>query len=76
MQTYPSFPKPHHFGPNTSRWDEYDLDCYDAAIAGREPPERSNPPTYLRDVDIAERYAVSRQTVWRWASRAGKEVAA
>jgi predicted DNA-binding transcriptional regulator AlpA len=25
--------------------------------------------TYLRDTDLAERYSISRSTVWRWARR-------
>lgn len=26
-------------------------------------------PTYLRDTDLAERFQVSRSTIWRWTRR-------
>lgn len=68
-----SFPKPYKIGPRAARWDEYELDCYDAAIAGREPPPRPAAQRWLRDVDVAKRYAVYRTTPWRWAADAGSD---
>jgi len=30
----------------------------------------TNPTRYVRDIDLAERYDVYRQSVWRWAKQA------
>ncbi|MFD1341486.1 helix-turn-helix transcriptional regulator [Litorisediminicola beolgyonensis] len=40
----------------------------DTAPAPAPAPEAS-PECYLRDKDVARRYGVCRQTVWRWAER-------
>lgn len=49
-----------------------------AAKGVREAQKKANPRTvseevsnerYLRDTDVAQRYGVSRQTVWRWTAK-------
>lgn len=70
------FPKPRKYGANTTRWDEHELDVYDAEIAGKEPPERTGPKRLLSDVQVAERYNVARVTPWRWAAKRDENKAA
>lgn len=41
-----------------------------AAGRGRQPGSKNHPPgtpvEWARDVQLAERYSVSRATIWRW----------
>ncbi|MGE0857784.1 MAG: hypothetical protein AB7I01_01870 [Gammaproteobacteria bacterium] len=63
-----NFPKPRKIGPRAARWNQHELDCYDAAVAGQAPPAPPAAPRWLRDTEVAERYSVSRVTPWRWAA--------
>ncbi|WP_148045577.1 hypothetical protein [Salinisphaera orenii] len=70
------FPSPTKLAPNCSRWPLSALEKYEADRLGYQhesrPPDRE---IYLSDIQVAARYNVSRNSVWRWA-REGAEVAA
>lgn len=69
------FPRPRRYGENVVRWEQYELDCYIALIAGREPPERPDKTELLRDTDVAELFGVSRASIWRWCRGNAKAAA-
>lgn len=70
------FPGPLAINQATKRWRLSDLMRYEAEIAGNDPATvRVERESFLTDKQVAERYGVSRPTVWRW-SAGGEQVAA
>lgn len=63
-----TFPPAVRLGPATTRWRESDL----LAFEGVPEIPASAASRYLRDVEVAARYGVSRQTVWRWAAESAQ----
>lgn len=62
------FPSPTKLAANCSRWPLSALELYEANRLGRDYPGRSaDQEIYLSDLQVAARYNVSRNTVWRWA---------
>ena len=62
------FPAPTKLGPNCSRWPLSRLEQYEAGRAGREyTPRPTDQEIYLTDIQVAARYNVARNSVWRWA---------
>lgn len=63
-----SFPKPIKLGANCSRWPLSALEAYEAERSGRPHHRRATgDEVYLSDVQVAARYSVARNSVWRWA---------
>ena len=59
------FPTPKRISPATTRWSPEDIHAWETAkgIEGLPPLQG------MATVDqLAERYAVSRSTIWRWAA--------
>jgi len=63
-----NFPQPAKLGPATTRWREADLLQFEGE-AEIPPGARSR---FLRDTEVAARYGVARQTIWRWASESAQ----
>lgn len=65
------FPAPHSIGLRSTRWRLSEILAYEAAQVGESAPALSPADErYLRDVEVAERLGVSRNTVWRWTKEA------
>lgn len=64
------FPTPHRLQGST-RWRLSEILAYEAAKVGEPapalPPEQER---YLQDRQVAARFGVSRNTVWRWCREA------
>jgi|GEM_PF-7037080 len=61
------FPHPVKLGPNCSRWPLSLLELYEAERSGsRYKPRSKADEVYLSDTQVAARYNVARNTVWRW----------
>lgn len=56
------------------RWPLSELEKAEAEARGAPPPEPRNPADerYLSDKQVAQRYGVSRTTVWRWSEKAAE----
>lgn len=66
------FPAAVRLGANLTRWPLSELESYEADRAGRDIAPRSpDNEIYLSDVQVAKRYSVSRNTIWRWARGSG-----
>lgn len=63
------FPNPVGLGPATKRWRESDLRRYEALLAGEQVAESVGPDVFLTDREVASRYGVARQTIWRWCAK-------
>lgn len=63
-----TFPHPVKLGPNCSRWPLSRLEQYEAARIGDEyKPRPTADEIYLTDYQVATRYGVHKNSVWRWA---------
>jgi len=64
------FPRPIHLTPGCSRWRLSDLEKFDARAECRPEPVQREPEDerFLSVNQVATRYAVSIQTIHRWAS--------
>lgn len=60
-----TFPQPIRLGEATTRWRESDLLAWEGLT--EIPPEAFK--VYLRDLEVADRYGVSRATIWRWSRK-------
>ena len=65
------FPSPTTLSPGCVRWRFSSLLEYEAERDGSPRPNVApNDERYLRDVEVARRYGVTRPTVWRWSKPA------
>ncbi len=78
-KTRPPFPLPVKFGASATRWRLSDLLAYEAEVRGEEHESAEHQDNrYLSAEQVAERYSVSRASIWRWtaqADRRGRAVA-
>lgn len=65
-------PTPHQLGQGgCTRWRLSEILKFEAAKNGEPTPVIApEAERYLSDVQVAERFGVSRNTVWRWAREA------
>lgn len=63
MKAKKEFPAPHRLTEGTTRWRLSELAAWDGT-------EHTGTDTYLRAVEVAQRYGVSNATIWRWAAAA------
>ncbi len=70
------FPSPIPIGPCSVRWRLSDLEAYEAACAGVEPPpaRSSEDERYLHVRTVADRYSSTPSTIWRWCRPSVEEV--
>jgi hypothetical protein len=62
------FPTPVKLGANLTRWPLSSLEQYEAEKSGRDcEPRPIEDEVYLSDVQLAARYSVARNTIWRWS---------
>lgn len=62
------FPIPHHIGQNCTRWRLSEVAAFEARRLGEAAPAFTpENERYLSADQVAERLAISRGTVWRWA---------
>jgi hypothetical protein len=67
-----SFPKPIKLSSNCSRWPLSRLEQYEAERVGHEYKQRlPADEVYLSDYQVAARYNVHKNSVWRWARVGG-----
>lgn len=67
----PHFPVPVRLSAGCTRWKLSEILKYEAARAGSPPPTIDpSEDRYLSDKEVAERFDVSRASVWRWSSGA------
>lgn len=60
------FPQPHRLQGST-RWRLSEILAFEAAQIGEPAPTvKLEAERYLQDKQVAERFGVSRGTVWRW----------
>lgn len=66
------FPQPIRLGPRVPRWRLSDLEAFEAACRGQPAPEPRDGTRerYLTAEQVAERFAASINSVWRWAAEA------
>lgn len=66
-----AFPKPYKLHGAT-RWRLSDILGYEAARLGRPAVElEPDEERYLSDKQLAERFGVTRGSIWRWAREGG-----
>jgi len=71
MQT---FPAPLRLSAGATRWRLSDLEAYEATCAGESNPSRRGTDTerYLSVKQVADRYATTPPTIWRWCQESRK----
>ena len=58
-----TFPQPVRLAPNSTRWTPDAIHAWEQAKGITGLPPLSG---LVRDRDLAERYGVCRETIWRW----------